>query len=99
MTKKLLSVAVATIAAAAVLTGCSSEAERSQVGDCLRNEGTMASPDLKKTDCTADDAEYKVVDKIEGDISDGACENAEGAHTQYYEEYGGKKFSLCLGDV
>ncbi|WP_228473789.1 LppU/SCO3897 family protein [Streptomyces calidiresistens] len=76
-----------------------SDARGSAVGDCLHNEGSMVSPDMKKVDCTSDEAEYKVLDRIEGDTSRTACEGVAGYVAQYYEEQRGKTFSLCLGQV
>ncbi|MCE7081493.1 hypothetical protein [Streptomyces sp. ST2-7A] len=76
-----------------------SDAKGSEVGDCLRNEGTMVSPDMKKVDCASDEAEYKVLERVEGDTSDTVCENVANSTIQYYEEQRGRTFSLCLSQV
>ncbi|WP_194373223.1 LppU/SCO3897 family protein [Streptomyces alkaliphilus] len=73
-----------------------SDAKGSDVGDCLRNEGSMVTPDMKKVDCSSDGAEYEILKRVEGDTSSAACSDVPDYTDQYYEEYRGKTFSLCL---
>ncbi|MGZ3116566.1 LppU/SCO3897 family protein [Streptomyces sp. H62] len=78
------------------------DADQAGVGDCLKS-ASSSSDRMEVVDCTATDAEAKVLKKIKGHYSqitaESACRPVEGATGFYAETGDGDEFLLCLGDV
>ncbi|GAA4795813.1 LppU/SCO3897 family protein [Streptomyces ziwulingensis] len=76
-----------------------SDAETTEAGSCMHNEGTQASPDLKTVDCSSGDAQYKVVEKFEDTSDSGKCEAVKEAEISYYQVGDGHDVVLCLKEI
>ncbi|NEB18965.1 hypothetical protein G3I46_21050 [Streptomyces coelicoflavus] len=102
--KKLLSI-VGVIVVALAIGGVKwylgqSDAETTAVGDCMHNEGTQVSPDLKTVDCSSSDAEFEVVEKFDNTSDDSKCEAVKEATISYYQTGSSShKVVLCLKEV
>ncbi|MFI5527799.1 hypothetical protein ACIA8O_04490 [Kitasatospora sp. NPDC051853] len=65
-------------------------------GDCVHNSGTDADPEVSVVDCTAPEAELKVIKMIH--LADqNVCDDVPGTVATYREERTRASFSLCLG--
>lgn len=73
-----------------------SDAETTAVGDCLHNKGTQSQPDLKDTDCSSSDAEFKVIEKFDDTSSVSKCDAVKGTEVSYYQTGAGHDVVLCL---
>ncbi|MFG2652979.1 hypothetical protein [Streptomyces sp. NPDC048436] len=73
-----------------------SDAETTAVGDCLHNKGTQSQPDLKNTDCSSSDAEFKVIEKFDDTSSVSKCNTVKGTEVSYYQTGGSHDVVLCL---
>ena len=88
-------VVVVAIAVAIFLFG-RSDTQTSAVGDCFENKGSDFSPKMEKVDCSAPNAEYKVVSKHEDTTDQQKCD-LEGGQAAYTETVNGKaSLLLCL---
>ena len=67
------------------------------VGQCIVNNGTSSSPDVKVVDCGSSDAEYRIVGKLDDTTDDTRCEQFAGAERSLTDERG--KYVLCLGPI
>ncbi|NEA32545.1 toxin-antitoxin system, toxin component [Streptomyces sp. SID13031] len=66
------------------------------VGSCVYNKGTAAKPNVKVVDCTASEADYKVVGRIDGTANGDECARFEDSTVSYTDESRSKKYTLCL---
>ncbi|RSS81376.1 hypothetical protein [Streptomyces sp. WAC06614] len=79
------------------------DADHAKAGDCLKNNGTIASPDLQVVKCGGADAKYKVVEVIQDTADSSKCEGK--SDMGYYEQTrggrrsSGKQFVLCIDEV
>ncbi len=102
--KKLLSI-VGVIVVALAIGGVKwylgqSDAETTAVGDCMHNEGTQISPDLKTVDCSSSDAEFEVVEKFDNTSDDSKCKAVKEATISYYQTGSSShQVVLCLKEV
>jgi hypothetical protein len=65
------------------------------VGDCLHNDGTVSSPEMKVVKCGGPTAQFKVEEKY---YTDQDCENRD--YSQYQQTRNGRvTYSLCLSDI
>ncbi|MEU6108493.1 hypothetical protein ABZ853_08835 [Streptomyces albidoflavus] len=106
--KNILRIVGAVIALAVIGGGwwaSQDDAKAAAVGDCMhRGSDDDNNPDLEVVECGSDQAEYKVLAKIEGKftgmVAQSKCEaEAEGFKYAYTETGGSKSFVLCLDDA
>jgi uncharacterized protein HemX len=101
--KKALRIVAIVLVAAAIGIGkwyfSQSDAETTAVGNCMHNEGTQTSPDLKTVDCSSSDAQYKVVEKFDDSTDSGKCEAVKEAEISYWQQGDGHDVVLCLKEV
>ncbi|MFC7898200.1 hypothetical protein [Streptomyces sp. NPDC057381] len=102
--KKLLSIVGVILVAALLGVGKwylgQSDAETTAVGDCMHNEGTQGTPELKTVDCSSSDAEYEVVEKFDNTSDDSKCKAVKEATIAYYQTGDSShRVVLCLKEV
>jgi hypothetical protein len=73
-----------------------SNPDNAQVGDCINYS---SNTDVKIVDCGSQDAEYKVVKRVDGTSSTTACDNVADSDVSLYTEGGGKQYTLCVSLV
>ncbi|CCK28921.1 hypothetical protein BN159_4542 [Streptomyces davaonensis JCM 4913] len=77
-----------------------SDAETTSVGNCLHNEGTQTSPDLKTVDCSSSDAEFEVVGKFDDTSDTDKCNAVKETEVAYYQTGDSShEVVLCLKEV
>ncbi|MBT2477434.1 hypothetical protein [Streptomyces sp. ISL-94] len=78
------------------------DADKAEAGDCLKNNGSMAAPDLQVVKCGAAEATYTVVEVIPDTLDTAKC---EGKSDIGYQERtsgrrsSGKQFVLCINEI
>ncbi|ORT57766.1 hypothetical protein BKD26_21495 [Streptomyces sp. CB03238] len=78
------------------------DADQAEAGDCMKNNGTMVSPDLQVVECGGTDAEFKVVEVIPDTVDTKLC---KGKSDIGYQEQtsgrrsSGKQFVLCIDEI
>ncbi|CAM5731247.1 putative protein OS=Streptomyces fumanus OX=67302 GN=GCM10018772_12710 PE=4 SV=1 [Streptomyces fumanus] len=101
--KKALRIVALILVAVAIGIGkwyfSQSDAETTAVGNCMHNDGTQTSPDLKTVDCSSGDAQYKVVEKFDNSTDSGKCEAVKDAEISYWQQGDGHNVVLCLKEV
>ncbi|WP_242001874.1 LppU/SCO3897 family protein [Kribbella steppae] len=95
----MLLLPIALIAAIVVINLNITTTSEAEVGSCVVNEGTAASPRVKIVDCASSDAEYKVVGKLDDTVDDAKCQQFAGYEAAYTSEVGSQKYTLCLAPV
>ncbi|MFF9626553.1 hypothetical protein [Streptomyces griseosporeus] len=75
------------------------DAETTSVGSCMHNKGNDSDPDLEEVDCSAGNAQYKVVEKFNFTSDSSKCETVKDATISYYQSGGGHSVVLCLKEV
>ncbi|RVU27267.1 hypothetical protein EOT10_08825 [Streptomyces antnestii] len=98
--KKVLRI-VALIVVAIALYGVKwylgqSDAETTNVGSCMHNDGSTSAPDLKTVDCSSGDSQYKVIEKFDGTSDVNKCNAVKGNEVSYYQTGGSHDVVLCL---
>lgn len=95
----MLLLPIALIAAIVVIQLTITTASEAEVGACVVNKGTAASPNVKVVDCASSDAEYKVVGKLDDTIDDSKCSQFPGYEAAYTSEVGSQRYTLCLAPI
>ncbi|MEV4560078.1 hypothetical protein AB0K51_24225 [Kitasatospora sp. NPDC049285] len=68
------------------------------VGDCVRNSGSVLMPDVKVVDCGGSDAQYRIVGRTEN-ADDAACKPYPQTDASYVVKGGRTTYTLCLAPV
>jgi hypothetical protein len=81
----------------ALVYNAQSDPTYASVGDCVHNDGTSADPDVVVVPCSGQDAQARIVGKVQ-DTIDGqkSCRQFDGADGFYAQEQGSDKYTLCL---
>ncbi|MCB5178823.1 LppU/SCO3897 family protein [Streptomyces antimicrobicus] len=104
--KKILRIVGAVVVVIVIAVGwwtSRDDADHAKAGDCLKNNGTIASPDLQVVKCEGADAKYKVVEVISDTADSSKCEGK--SDMGYYEQTrgsrrsSGKQFVLCIDEL
>ncbi|MFD7917938.1 hypothetical protein ACFV3R_01680 [Streptomyces sp. NPDC059740] len=76
------------------------DAQTVSVGDCMKNSGTDADPDMETVDCGAADAEFEVAEVHESTSDLSQCDRTK--YSAYAETSGSRRHRssvvLCLKD-
>ncbi|WP_406507717.1 hypothetical protein [Streptomyces sp. NBC_00212] len=76
------------------------DAETTAVGSCMHNSGTTLKPDLSTVDCSAGNAQYKVVGKFDNTSDDSKCAAISEAQVSYIQSGSSDhNVVLCLAPV
>ncbi|MBT2459070.1 hypothetical protein [Streptomyces sp. ISL-86] len=79
------------------------DADKAEVGDCLKNNGSTINPDLQVVKCGGADAQYKVVQVIPDTLDTSKCQGKSDAgyheQTRGSRRSSGKQFVLCINEV
>ncbi|MFD3466092.1 hypothetical protein ACFWWM_06950 [Streptomyces sp. NPDC058682] len=79
------------------------DADHAKAGDCLKNNGSLVSPDLQVVECGGATAEYKVVQVHQDTLDTAKCEGVSDAGYQEKTSGGrrssGKQFVLCIDKI
>lgn len=67
-----------------------------QAGDCINYS---SDTNVKIVDCGSADAEYKVVQRVDGTSSTSACDDVADSDVSLYTTGGGKQYTLCVSLV
>jgi len=95
----MLLLPIALIAAIVVINLNITTTSEAEVGACVVNNGTAASPNVEVVDCASSEAEYKVVGKLDDTVDDTKCQQFAGYEAAYTSEVGSQKYTLCLGPI
>ncbi|MFD3546963.1 hypothetical protein ACFWUW_15370 [Streptomyces sp. NPDC058655] len=79
------------------------DADKAKAGDCLKNNGSTASPDLQVVKCSGADATYKVVQVIPDTLDTDQCQGKSDIgyleQTSGGRRSSGKQFVLCIDEL
>ncbi|MCF2532778.1 LppU/SCO3897 family protein [Yinghuangia soli] len=92
----LFPVVVVSVIVAVVLSS-GDDVTGANAGDCVRNTGTDSNPTVDIVACTGPDAEYLVLERLDGTTSDAMCPTLTSAALTY--DSGGDKFVLCMTEA
>ncbi len=95
----MLLLPIALIAAIVVINLSITTASEAEVGSCVVNKGSAASPNVEVVDCSSSEAAYKVVGKLDGTVDDTKCDQFPGWEAAYTSEVGSQRYTLCLAPV
>ncbi|WP_219670209.1 LppU/SCO3897 family protein [Streptomyces bambusae] len=100
---KIIGVVIAVIVIAVGYFLSRDDADKAEVGDCLKNNGTTISPDLQVVKCGSAEAKYKVVEVIPDTLDSSRCKGKSdmGYHeqTRGSRRSSGKQFVLCINEI
>ncbi|MET9886444.1 hypothetical protein ABZZ20_25560 [Streptomyces sp. NPDC006430] len=100
---KIIGVVIALIVCAVGYFLSQDDADKAEVGDCLKNNGSTVSPDLQVVKCGGADATYKVVEVIPNTLDTAKCQGKSdvGYHEQTSgsRRRSGKQFVLCINEI
>ncbi|MEV7214622.1 hypothetical protein AB0O31_16215 [Kitasatospora cineracea] len=91
----LLPLAVAGLLVYGALQDTGTGPEHASVGDCVRNHGTLSSPDLSVVDCGGPDAEFRVVGRFPTTTA-GVCDLLPASQLDYRARQISTAYTLCL---
>jgi hypothetical protein len=91
-----LLIPIALLAAIVTAIVTSNSASTAEVGSCVVNEGSAATPKVKVVDCGSTTGEFEVVGKLPNTVDTSGCDKFDGATTTYTESRGSSKYTLCL---
>lgn len=67
-----------------------------KTGDCVKNTGTSADPNLGKVPCSDSAAEFKILGKLYATTDDAGCDKYQGTTDYFTNEERGNNFVLCM---
>ncbi|MFD8634412.1 hypothetical protein [Streptomyces sp. NPDC059533] len=100
---KIVGIVIAVIVVAVGYFLSQDDADHAKAGDCLKNNGTVISPDLQVVKCGDANATFKVVEVIPDTLDSSKCEGK--SDSGYYEQTSGsrrrsgKQFVLCINQI
>ncbi|MET9320085.1 hypothetical protein ABZX75_07800 [Streptomyces sp. NPDC003038] len=100
---KIIGVVIVLIMCAVGYFASRDDADKAEVGDCLKNNGSTVTPDLQVVKCGGADATYKVVEVIPDTLDTERCQGKSdiGYHEQTSgsRRSSGKQFVLCINEI
>lgn len=79
------------------------DADHAKAGDCLKNNGSTAAPDLQVVKCGGAGATYKVVEVISDTLDSDRCQGKSDIgyqeQTRGSRRSSGKQFVLCIDEI
>lgn len=98
--KIILAVLAVIVFAAAYFMG-QDDADKAEVGDCMKNSGSTITPDLEVVDCGDAKATLKVVEVHPNTMDTNLCktEISYVEQTSGGRRSSGKQFVLCLNEI
>jgi hypothetical protein len=89
-------VALVAIGAIFYVVNRKSNPANAKVGDCINY---ASDTNVKVVDCTASDAEYKVVKRVDGTSDSTACDGVADSDVSLFSEGGSDHYTLCVSLV